>query len=107
MKTMKPDEEKISKIERALFSVHRHRKDERMSARLRTEIMRDLRTATAGKNEAPERISPRAVWKFAATASLVAVLLLFYTFRSDLGAEYEAAAFLGDDYLIATSFDLQ
>lgn len=104
---MKPDEEKVSKIESALLSVHRHRKDERMSARLRTEIMRDIRLAAAGKDEVREGVSARAVWKFAATASLVAVLVLFYTFRSDLGAEYETAAFLGDEYAIATSFDLQ
>lgn len=46
------------------------------------------------------------VWRFAATASLVAVLVLFYTFGSNLGAEYEAAMFFGDDILIAGSLDL-
>ncbi|HOI94012.1 MAG TPA: hypothetical protein PK250_04830 [Syntrophobacter fumaroxidans] len=103
---MKADEEEISRIENALLSARRYRETERMSPRLKSGIMRDIRAAAAPRDEVREPVSLRVVWRFAATASLVAVLVLFYTFGSNLGAEYEAAMFFGDDILIAGSLDL-
>jgi|GEM_PF-2403752 len=103
---MKADEEEISRIENALLSARRHRETERMSLRLRSDIMRDIRAVAPRRDDVREPVPLRLVWRFAATASLVAVLVLFYTFGSNSGAEYEAAAFFGDDILIAGSLDL-
>ena len=98
------DKDKVKLLERALISVYRKEKEEeiRVSAGWQSRLMRHIRQlgpsiAKAALNS--ETLFNRLVWRFAAAASLVCLILVifFFSFARGIIPEYDLVTTFMDD----------
>ena len=98
------DEDKAKLLERALLSVYRKEKEEkfRVSGGWQSRLMRHIRQLGPSIAEAAlnsETIFNRLVWRFAAAASLVCLIMaiFLFSFARDVIPEYDLVTTFLDD----------
>lgn len=94
---MRDRENDIRKVEEAFAATHRRRNAPEACAAFDADVMRHIRRidAALSMDRFGSLASDPAVWRFAASTCLVALLLITYAFLSGLGAEHEMSmAFL-------------
>ncbi len=98
---MKPNDEKIEKIEMALKAAYR----KRGQIPVKPEWERDVMYHILSINPTPLRTNAiwdwnaPVIWRTATAVSISALIMLLFTFINNIGPEYEAARLMLEDPL--------
>ena len=96
---MKPHDERVEKIEKALKSAYRKSVQIRVNPEWEREVMYHI----LGLHATPFRTNTiwdaPAIWRTATAISLSALIMLFFTFINNIGPEYDAARLMLEDPL--------
>lgn len=96
---MKIPDEDVRKVEAALLAAHGKRVEPEASSSFSEHVMRDIRRIEAGRaaGQTPPFLYDRTVWRFAASACLIALVLVAYAAFTGLNPEYELARAVVDN----------
>ena len=93
---MKPQNEKIDRIEKALKEVYNKRPEYPVSQEWERNVMARIRALDVVPEQNNIWDAP-FIWRTAAAACLSALIILVYSFTNNVSVEFEAARLLLDD----------
>ena len=96
---MKPHDEKVEKIERALKSAYRKSRQIRVRPEWEREVMYHILSLDATPLRTYTIWDAPAIWRTATAVSISALIMLFFTFVNNIGPEFEAARLMLEDPL--------
>ena len=85
------------KLKKLLASAYYEKENIEVGRGWQTDTMRHIRSLGMLKSELFEFMIEKFVWKFAAAACVVAIVLSVYTFQADFQTEYEMAKLFMED----------
>lgn len=93
-----PGDEKISRTEDALKTAYIKGQEIKATPIWHAQVMTDILNLEAAKEQNSDSIfSQRIVWRFAAAACLVALILSLYTLNSGINPDYVMAQLFFED----------
>ena len=98
---MKPQDEKIDRIEKALKDAYKKRPEHSVSLEWERKVMSRIRTLDVEPVQDNMWDAP-FIWRTAAVAYLSALIILGYSFTNNMSFEFEAAHLMLDDPMGAT-----
>lgn len=94
---MEPDDEKIRKIENALRDTYRKEYEFPARTAWRKKVMAHVFELQTGPSSMLDAWDIPVVWKAAAAACALAVLVLIFSLKTGMGIEFDAAGLFFDD----------
>ncbi|HKN18930.1 MAG TPA: hypothetical protein VJW95_03965 [Dissulfurispiraceae bacterium] len=94
---MKPQDEKVDKIEKALKSAYRKNDRIRVKPEWESELMYHILSLPANPLRTYTLWEAPAVWRTATAVGISALIMLLFTFVNNIGPEYEAARLMLED----------
>lgn len=94
---MEKDKAKIQRAEQLLKDAYRVQRELPMSSQWHDKVMAHVRRIIIAPSVPDNVRSVAIVWRFAAAACICALVLLFYSFNTGIGPEYEAVRIFLDD----------
>jgi len=94
---MKPHDERVEKIEKALKSAYRNSGQIRVKPEWEREVMYHILSLPATPLRTITIWDGPAMWRTATAVSISALILLFFTFINNIGPEFEAARLMLED----------
>ena len=90
---MKPNDEKVERIEKALKSAYRQSRRILVKPEWERKVMYHILGLHATQFQTNAIWEAPAIWRTATAVSIGALIMLFFTFINNIGPEYEGRAF--------------
>jgi len=94
---MKPQDEKVEKIEKALKLAYRKNHQTRVRPEWESEVMYHILGLPSTQLRTYAIWEGPALWRTATAVSVSALIMLLFTFINNIGPEYEAARLMLED----------